>query len=241
MSTIAAIHKAGIPSVMVGRVSKNTNYTASVQFDDTAFGEEQGKFIADYFKKKGFTKENPACGYYILAPIGGSYPQEEHDGCMSILKKCPWIKIYDTAYGPADSMAVGLEVSEPLLVRYNKLHWIAGNNDDLALGGLRAAESAGRAKDMIFVGSSSVPMGMQAIWEGRMHFTVGKSPALLMKAGVDTLFDILNGKKIEKAAQKIAPIPISQENVKTYRDPIFGGTYDNPATYTPLQSKDLKK
>jgi ABC-type sugar transport system substrate-binding protein len=98
------------------------------------------------------------------------------------------------------------------------------------LGAIRAAESAGRAKGTIFIGNSGLPMGMQAICEGKMHYTALKSQALMISNALDVLIKAIQGEKVEKYS-KLQPIPVTKENVQTAKDPVFGGTVSNPASY----------
>jgi len=146
------------------------------------------------------------------------------------MKKYPNIKLLEIYKSKVDTMAEGLRNAEDALVRFPKIDAFLGSNDDLTLGAIRAAESAGRTKGMIFVGNSGLPMGMQAICEGKMHYTSLKSQALMIVKSLDVMIEAIQGKKVEKS-NKLPPLSVTAENVKTVKDPVFGGTVTDPASY----------
>jgi ABC-type sugar transport system substrate-binding protein len=216
---------AKIPTIDFARAVETDKFAASLVFDETMFGVRQAEFIASKLPKGGKL-------IYLFGPVGASYPQIQFDGFQETLKRQPNLEILEVYKSKVDTMAEGLRNAEDALVRFPKIDAFLGSNDDLTLGALRAAESAGRAKDIVFVGNSGLPMGMQAIHEGKMHYTSLKSQAAIVVAALDTLIKAIQGQAVDKSI-KVPPISVTKENVLTVKDPVFGGTVDNPATYTP--------
>lgn len=222
---IEAAHKAGIPLVQIARSSATQNFSASFVFDEKMFGVKQAEFLASRLPNGGSV-------VYLYGPVGASYPAIQFEGFEETLNKYPKIKLLHVFKSKVDTVAEGLRNAEDALVRYAKIDAFVGSNDDLVLGAIRAAESAGRAKEMTFVGNSGLPMGMQAIYEGKMAYTSLKSQAAMIIQALDALIKIIQGKKVAKH-NMVQPIPVTKENVLTVRDPVFGGTVSNPSTFRP--------
>lgn len=222
---IEAAHKAGIPLVQIARSSATQNFSASFVFDEKMFGVKQAEFLASRLPNGGSV-------VYLYGPVGASYPAIQFEGFEETLNKYRKIKLLHVFKSKVDTVAEGLRNAEDALVRYAKIDAFVGSNDDLVLGAIRAAESAGRAKEMTFVGNSGLPMGMQAIYEGKMAYTSLKSQAAMIIQALDALIKIIQGKKVAKH-NMVQPIPVTKENVLTVRDPVFGGTVSNPSTFRP--------
>lgn len=222
-----AAAQAGIPAIDFARAVETDKYAASVVADETQFGVKQAEFIASKLPKGGKI-------VYLFGPVGASYPAIQFKGFEEYLKKHPNIEILEVYKSKVDTMAEGLRNAEDALVRFPKIDAFLGSNDDLALGAIRASESAGRAKDILFVGNSGLPMGMQAIHEGKMQYTALKSQAAMISTALDMLIKVIQGEKVDKVIM-VPPIPVTKENVLTVKDPVFGGTVANPASYTPTK------
>lgn len=225
---IEAAYNAKIPLVQIARPSSTDKYTASFVFDERMFGVKQASFIASKLPKGGNV-------VYLYGPVGASYPAIQYQGFTEELKKHPNVKVLHQYRAEVDTVAEGLRNTEDALVRYPNVDAIVGSNDDLVLGAIRAAESAGRAQKIVFVGNSGVPMGMQAIYDGKMAYTSLKSQAAMIVQALDALIKAVNNEKVEKH-NLVQPMSVTRENVLTARDPVFGGTVENPGAFQPAKA-----
>lgn len=225
VGAIEAAHKAGIPLVQIARASATDKYVAQFIFDERMFGVRQAEFVASKLPEGGNV-------VYLYGPVGAAYPAIQYEGFEETLKKYPKVKVAHVYKSKVDTIAEGLRNTEDALVRFDKIDAILGSNDDLALGAIRAAESAGRAGKILFVGNSGIPMGMQAIHDGKMGYTSLKSQAAMIIQALDALIKAVQGEQVPKN-NLVAPLSVTRENVLTVKDPVFGGTLANPATYTP--------
>ncbi len=225
VGAIEAAANAGIPLVQIARASATDRFVASFVFDEKQFGVKQCEFVANKLPQGGEL-------VYLFGPVGASYPAIQMEGFEECLKQHPGLKLTHVYKSKVDTMAEGLRNAEDALVRFKKIDAFLGSNDDLTLGAVRAAESAGRAQGVIFVGNSGIPMGMQAIHEGKMAYTSLKSQAVMIVQALDALVKAIQGEKIEKY-NLVAPVSVTKDNVLTVRDPVFGGTVPNPSTYQP--------
>jgi ABC-type sugar transport system substrate-binding protein len=225
VGAIEAAHKAGIPLVQIARASATDKYVAQFIFDERMFGVRQAEFVASKLPEGGNV-------VYLYGPVGAAYPAIQYEGFEETLKKYPKIKVAHVYKSKVDTIAEGLRNTEDALVRFDRIDAILGSNDDLALGAIRAAESAGRAGKILFVGNSGIPMGMQAIHDGKMGYTSLKSQAAMIIQALDALIKAVQGEQVPKN-NLVAPLSVTKDNVLTVKDPVFGGTLANPATYQP--------
>ena len=66
----------------------------------------------------------------------------------------------------------------------------------MILGALEAAESAGRANDIVFVGFDAVDDAVQAVKDGKLAATIAQQPAEMGKLGVYFAVRYLNGEDV---------------------------------------------
>jgi ABC-type sugar transport system substrate-binding protein len=227
VGAIEAAHRAGIPLVQIARASATDKYVAQFIFDEKMFGVRQAEFLASKLPKGGNV-------VYLYGPVGAAYPSIQYGGFEEALKKYPNIKVVEVYKSKVDTIAEGMRNAEDALVRFEKIDAFLGSNDDLALGAVRAAESAGRGSKILFVGNSGIPMGMQAIYEGKMAYTSLKSQAIMVVQALDALIKTIQGETVPKN-NFVAPVSVTRENVLKVKDPVFGGTIAEPATYTPTK------
>ena len=228
MVAVDAAKKAGIPVVTLARKSDSPNVTTGVIFNEPQFGINQVDQLTKDFP-------NGANVVYLFGPVGAGYAiQQYNDGFMPELAKHPNLKMLQKYDCPVDTSAEGMRNAEDALVKYTNVDVICATNDDLALGAVRAVEAAGKSGKIKVYGSSALPMGMQAIFDGKMHFTNLKSQSVEANVAVDLAMKVLNKEKLEPMIY-LQPTVITKENVTTVKDAIFGGTLDDPKAFVPKQ------
>jgi ABC-type sugar transport system substrate-binding protein len=226
MVAVDAAAEAKIPVVTFGRRSNSTKSNAETFFDEAKFGVTQIQQVAKDFP-------NGANLVYLFGPVGAGYAvQQYEEGVLPELKKYPKLKLLDTYKHENDTTALGMKSAEDALVRFPNIDAFVANNDDMAFGAARAAEAAGKLGKIKCYGNTAVPIGLQAIYDGKMVFTNLKSQAKLASQTMDLLLKIMNGEKVNRV-NMTDPVSITRENLLTLRDPGFSGTMDNPGTWTP--------
>jgi inositol transport system substrate-binding protein len=226
MVAVDAVAEANIPIVTFGRRSNSKKANAEVFYNEAQFGINQVQQIAKDFP-------NGANIVYLFGPVGAGYAiQQYEDGFLKELKKYPKLKLLDTYKHENDTTALGMKNAEDALIRFSDVNVFASCNDDMGFGAIRAIEAAGKGGKIKVYGSTAVPIGLQAIYDGKMAFTNLKSTALVAAKSLDLLLKILNGEKVQKV-NLIDPVAITKENLLTLKDPGFSGTIDNPGTWQP--------
>ncbi|WFA10131.1 sugar ABC transporter substrate-binding protein [Tissierella sp. Yu-01] len=164
-----AAKDAGIPLVFVNRnpfgedsVPENVYYVGS---QEVIAGELQMEFVGEQLSGKG----NVAILMGILSNEGAVKRTEGNE--LVISEQYPDIKVLakETGNWQRDQ---GLSITENWLTAYgNDLNAILANNDEMALGALKAARDAGR-DDIIVVGVDAIPDALASVEEGGMAATV---------------------------------------------------------------------
>jgi ribose transport system substrate-binding protein len=92
--------------------------------------------------------------------------------------------------------AEGLTVFENILQAQPEIDGVFAHNDEMILGAIEAAEAAGRAKDIVFVGFDAVDDAVQAVKDGKLAATIAQQPAEMGKLGVYYAVRYLNGEDV---------------------------------------------
>ena len=137
-------YNMGIPVVLVDRKISTDKYTAFVGGNNYLMGKQIGTYIANRLNGKGNIVE--------LTGLKGSTPAAERQkGMYDILKDYPSIKILSTV-DAAWLKDKAENKSDSILAQYSDIDMIVAQNDPMAIGAYKAAQKAGREKEMLFVG-----------------------------------------------------------------------------------------
>ncbi|MDE8458885.1 substrate-binding domain-containing protein, partial [Klebsiella pneumoniae] len=98
---------------------------------------------------------------------------------------------------PADfDRTKGLNVMQNLLTAHPDVQAVFAQNDEMALGALRALQTAGKS-DVMVVGFDGTPDGEKAVNSGKLAATVAQLPEQIGAKGVETADKVLKGEKVE--------------------------------------------
>jgi len=228
MVAIDKAHAAGIPVVTVGRRSNTTNQFGEVFANEAQFGIEQVEQLhKDY--------PNGANIVYLFGPVGAGYAiQMWEQGVVPTLKKYPNLKILEKYSHPSDITSDGIKTAEDAIVRFgDQIDVFAASNDGLALGAVRAVQAAGLGDKIKVYGAGLTLMGMEAVYDGTMHYTTLKSQAQMATKCVKFLKMAIAGETPAQKTDLVQPVVIMKDNVLKVKDPMFGGTVPNPSSWKP--------
>lgn len=228
MVAIDKAYAAGIPVITVGRRSNTDTQYGEVFSNEAQFGVEQMEQIH---------KDYPdGCNIvYLFGPVGANYAvQQMEDGTKPTLAKYPNIKIIETYSHNSDITSDGLKTAEDAIVRFgDEIDVIAATNDGLALGAVRAVQSAGLGDKIQVYGGGLTLMGMEAIDNGTMRHSTLKSQAQMAIHIIELCKTALAGEEPVSKQSLVQPISITKDNNREVKDPMFGGTVSNPSAWTP--------
>lgn len=131
---------------------------------------------------------------------GTSAARERGEGFMNAVKGSHMDLL---ASQPADfDRTKGLNVMENLLAANGDVQAVFAQNDEMALGALRAVQASG--KKILIVGFDGTDDGIAAVKRGMLGATIAQQPALIGELGVETADKVLKGQTVDKNI----PVPL---------------------------------
>ena len=185
-NAIRMINRKGIPVITLDRGATRGEVAAHIASDNVVGGELAGQYIAD-------TLGLNAKVIQLEGIAGTSAARERGEGFMKAVKASGLNLV---ASQPADfDRTKGLNVMENLLASNPDAQAVFAQNDEMALGALRAVQASG--KDILIVGFDGTDDGIAAVERGYLAATVAQQPALIGSQGVDVADKVLKGEKVD--------------------------------------------
>lgn len=185
-NAVAMANQAKIPVITLDRQATK-GVVASHVASDNAFG---GKMAGDYIAKK--IGEN-AKVIELEGIAGTSVARERGKGFAESAEKHHFTML---ASQPADfDRTKGLNVMQNLLTAHPDVQAVFAQNDEMALGALRALQTAGKT-GVLVVGFDGTEDGIKAVNSGKMGATVAQRPDQIGVIGVQTADKVLKGEKV---------------------------------------------
>lgn len=97
---------------------------------------------------------------------------------------------------------------------------IFANNDEMAIGGILAAEQLGR-EDIKFYGVDATPDALNYVGSGRMSLTVKQDPVAMGETALEAVYNLIAGKQVENVVDGryiwIPAIGVDKENLSQHK------------------------
>lgn len=185
-NAVAMANRNKIPVITLDRGANKGEVVSHIASDNVAGGKMAGDFIAE--------KLGAGAKVIQLEGIAGtSAARERGEGFKQAMDAH---KFNVLASQPADfDRTKGLNVMENLLASKGDVQAVFAQNDEMALGALRAIKSAG--KQVLVVGFDGTDDGVKAVQTGKMGATIAQQPDLIGALGVVTADKVLKGEKVE--------------------------------------------
>ncbi len=185
-NAVAIANRNKIPVITLDRGALKGDVVSHIASDNVAGGKMAGDFIAQ--KLGGNAKVIQLEGL-----AGTSAARERGEGFKQAVAEH---KFDVLASQPADfDRTKGLNVMENLLASKGAVQAVFAQNDEMALGALRALSAAN--KKVLVVGFDGTDDGIKAVKSGKMAATVAQQPALIGELGVVTADKLVKGEKVE--------------------------------------------
>lgn len=186
-NAIAVANQKKLPVITLDRAANKGQVIAHIASDNTAGGEMAGNYIAEKLGK--------GAKIIQLEGIAGTSAARERGAGFAKAAQAHDFKIL--ASQPADfDRSKGLNVMENLLTAQPEVQGVFAQNDEMALGALRAIQAAGK-KDLVLVGFDGTDDGVKAVKAGKMAATIAQQPEKIGEIGVQTADKVLKGEKVE--------------------------------------------
>lgn len=192
-NAIRIANRANIPVLTLDRGASRGDVVSHIASDNVAGGEMAGKFIIEKVGEKAKVIQ-------LEGIAGTSAARERGQGFMNAVKNS---QLDLLASQPADfDRSKGLNVMENLLAANGDVQAVFAQNDEMALGALRAVQASG--KDILIIGFDGTDDGIAAVKRGMLGATIAQQPTLIGALGVETAAKVLKGEAVEKNI----PVPL---------------------------------
>ena len=184
-TSVEAANNKKIPVITVDRSADKGTVVSHIASDNVKGGEMAAKLIAD---KMG----NGAKVAELEGIPGASATRERGQGFHNIADKMLTVVTKQTA---EFDRTKGLNVATNMLLANPDVVAIFAHNDEMALGAIQAAKSAG--KQIFIVGFDGTEDAQKAVQDGTMAATIAQQPELMGKLAVETAAKVVKGEKVE--------------------------------------------
>ena len=171
-----------VVNALVSNLEKADAYVGS---EDAEAGRIAAKRIMDVLHGKG----NIAV---IHGPNGHSAEVQRSDGIRQVLAKFPDAKIVVEQTANWDR-AQALNLMENWLASGRKIDAVIAQNDEMALGALKAIEAAGKQNQIAVIGIDAIPDALKAVADGKMAGTVFQDAKGQGTMAVDLAVQLVQG------------------------------------------------
>jgi len=192
-------NEAGIPVAEVDRLVNGGDMIAQFISDNYGGGKMAGEFAVDLLGGKGNV-------VIMRGYIGITTDNDRYSGFADVIKEYPDIKLISEQAADFDRTK-GFETMENILQAEDDIDLVYALNDEMALGIIRAIESANRTGIMV-IGFDGSADGVQAIREGKMTATVAQQFGLMGRNAVEYIDMALNG-NLPTMNDNVVRVPVS--------------------------------
>jgi len=184
-NSVLAANKADIPVITLDRLSNGGTVTAHIASDNVAGGEMAAKAIATALGGKGRVIE-------LEGVPGTSAARERGAGFNQTVEE---VGLEVIARQPANfDRTQGLNVTENLLQAHKNIDAVFAQNDEMALGAVRAAQGTGHK--LVIVGFDGTDDGIAAVKSGVLYATIAQKPAEIGRLGIQAASQLIKGETI---------------------------------------------
>jgi len=191
VASVEACNEAGIPVFTMDRQSNGGDVISHIGYDAIKSGKIAGQYLVDTLGGKGKIVE-------IQGIMGTNVAQNRSTGFNEIISANPDMEIVSTQVADFDR-AKAMSVMENILQANPEIDGLYAANDEMLLGALEAIDAAGRLDEITMIGCDAIDDTIEAIKAGKVEATIAEPPFFLGKAILNTAFDYLEGKTVEKS------------------------------------------
>ncbi|WP_039046379.1 ribose ABC transporter substrate-binding protein RbsB [Plesiomonas shigelloides] len=186
-NAVAMANRSNLPVITLDRGAEKGKVVSHIASDNVAGGKMAGDFIAEKLGKQAKVIE--------LEGIAGTSAARERGAGFKKAIEAHQLQLL--AAQPADfDRTKGLNVMENLLAAQPQVQAVFAQNDEMALGALRALQAAGK-ESVLVVGFDGTEDGIKAVQRGKLAATIAQQPDQIGSIGVETADKVLKGQPVE--------------------------------------------
>ncbi len=193
-NAIRLANRASLPVLTLDRAANRGDVVSHIASDNVAGGKMAGDFIAGQIGDSArIIQLEGIAGTSAARERGAGFAQAVSEHNFQLL-----------ASQPADfDRTKGLNVMENLLTSNPNVQAVFAQNDEMALGALRALQAVNK-QDVLIVGFDGTEDGIKAVQGGRLAATIAQQPGEIGAIAIETADKILKG---DTVADHI-PVPL---------------------------------
>ncbi|MGB1975785.1 MAG: ribose ABC transporter substrate-binding protein RbsB [Vibrio toranzoniae] len=192
-NAIRMANRSNIPVLTLDRGASRGDVVSHIASDNVIGGEMAGHYIMEKVGEKAKVIQ-------LEGIAGTSAARERGEGFMNAVNGSDLELL---ASQPADfDRTKGLNVMENLLAANPDVQAVFAQNDEMALGALRAVQASG--KDVMIVGFDGTEDGIAAVNRGLLGATVAQQPDLIGSLGIEMADKVLKGETVDE----YVPVPL---------------------------------
>ncbi|MCA9933227.1 MAG: substrate-binding domain-containing protein [Ardenticatenaceae bacterium] len=188
VSELEAADAAGIAVFTVDRSADTAVVVAHIASDNEAGGRMAADYLAETVNEKGNVVE-------LTGTAGTSAARDRGLGFNEGLASYPDITIVAQETGDF-GRDQGQAAFADILASEDDIVGVFAHNDEMILGARLAAEEAGRADEMVFVGFDAIDDAITALENDQINATIAQQPGEMGRLGVETAVKHLNGEEV---------------------------------------------
>lgn len=186
-AAVRTANRADVPVVTLDRSASGGEVATHIASDNVAGGKMAGEEIVKLLGGTGKVAE-------LQGVPGTSAARDRGQGFHEAVEAAPGIEL--VASQPADfDRTKGLNVMENILQANPDIQAVFAQNDEMALGALKAIEGSG--KDIFVVGFDGTDDGVKAVEAGTLAATVAQQPDQIGALGIEAAARIINGEEVQ--------------------------------------------
>jgi len=188
--SIQKANEAGIPVFTIDRGAAGGEVVSHIASDNVAGGMMAAEFLCNAIGGAGKVVE-------LEGIAGTSAARDRGQGFNDYMSaNCAGVEI--VARQTANfNRAEGLSVFENILQAQPEIDGVFAHNDEMILGAIEAAQAAGRADAITFVGFDAVDDAVAAVQAGSLAATVAQQPSEMGRLGVEFAVKALDGEAVD--------------------------------------------
>ncbi|XNG98626.1 ribose ABC transporter substrate-binding protein RbsB [Vibrio cyclitrophicus] len=192
-NAIRIANRSDIPVLTLDRGASRGDVVSHIASDNVIGGEMAGHYIMEKVGEKAKVIQ-------LEGIAGTSAARERGEGFMNAVNGSDLELL---ASQPADfDRTKGLNVMENLLAANPDVQAVFAQNDEMALGALRAVQASG--KDVMIVGFDGTDDGIAAVNRDLLGATVAQQPDLIGSLGIEMADKVLKGETVDE----YVPVPL---------------------------------
>lgn len=209
VSALETAHARGVPIVNVDDARITDLPNVYVGANHRTMAVLAGEYFAEYFRGEG-----PVEVALIEGMAGSSASIQRVDGFTATVEASPDLELVSSLPGNWDRVE-SLNAMESILQAHPNVRAVYAANDTMALGVIEAIVNAGRAGEILVIGTDGVPAAQESIREGLLHGSVAAFPYEMGRIAVEVAIRLIEGQEVPAIVTSPMAL-VTAENIDQY-------------------------